>query len=86
MSASDGLLFHLDLEDCLKSSPESKQLWLESVQIAVHNFTVVHKRTPSQGTVTDFFSTVQTAPDQPTSPNDLQLYNNADTAPIPALI
>eukprot|EP00957_Ditylum_brightwellii_P028989 2190379-Ditylum_brightwellii.AAC.1 len=46
---------------------------------------VVHKHKPNKQTVTNFFSTVQTAPDQPTSPNDLQLYNNADTAPIPAL-
>eukprot|EP00957_Ditylum_brightwellii_P045828 3477074-Ditylum_brightwellii.AAC.2 len=85
MSASDRLLFHLDLEDCLKSSPESKQLWLESICIAVHDFTVVHKRKPSQQTVTDFFLTVQTAHNQPTSPNGLHLYNNADTVPIPAL-
>eukprot|EP00957_Ditylum_brightwellii_P084310 6410523-Ditylum_brightwellii.AAC.1 len=85
MSASDHLLFHLDLEDHLKLSPESKQLWLESVRIAVHDFTVVHKRMPSQQTVTNFFSTVQTGPNQPTSPNDLHLYNNANTAPIPAL-
>eukprot|EP00957_Ditylum_brightwellii_P067504 5124939-Ditylum_brightwellii.AAC.1 len=86
MPASDYLLFHLDLEDRLKSSPESKQLWLESVRIAVHDFTVVHKRKPSQRTVINFFSTVQTDPDQPTSPNNLHSYNNADTAPIPALV
>eukprot|EP00957_Ditylum_brightwellii_P134090 10223150-Ditylum_brightwellii.AAC.1 len=66
MSASDCLLFHTDLEDHLKSTPESKQLWLESVCIAVYDFTV-------------------TAPNQPTSPNNLLLYNNADTAPIPDL-
>eukprot|EP00957_Ditylum_brightwellii_P111219 8481249-Ditylum_brightwellii.AAC.1 len=48
MSASDRLLFHLDLEDHMKSSPESKLLWLESVCIAVHDFIVVHKRKPSQ--------------------------------------
>eukprot|EP00957_Ditylum_brightwellii_P161604 12304080-Ditylum_brightwellii.AAC.1 len=86
MTANDCLLFYANLEDHLKSTLESKQMWLESVCIAVHDFTVVHKCTPSQLIVTDFFSTVQTAPNQPTSPNDLLLYNNADTAPIPALV
>eukprot|EP00957_Ditylum_brightwellii_P044575 3380048-Ditylum_brightwellii.AAC.1 len=86
MSASDCLLFHTDLEDCLKSSPESKQLWLESVRITVHDFTMVNKRTPSQQLVTNFFSTVQTALIGPTSPTDMHLFNNADTAPIPALV
>eukprot|EP00957_Ditylum_brightwellii_P064976 4929142-Ditylum_brightwellii.AAC.1 len=38
MLASDRLLFHLDLTKRLKSSPESKRLWLESVKIAVHDF------------------------------------------------
>eukprot|EP00957_Ditylum_brightwellii_P019746 1490769-Ditylum_brightwellii.AAC.1 len=61
MSASDCLLFHTDLKDRFKSSPESKRLWLESVQLAVHNFTVVNKQTPSQRLVTNFFSTAQTA-------------------------
>eukprot|EP00957_Ditylum_brightwellii_P055373 4196422-Ditylum_brightwellii.AAC.1 len=55
MSASDRLLFYTDLEDCLKSSPKSKHLWLESVQIAVHDFTVVDKQTPGQRLVTKKF-------------------------------
>eukprot|EP00957_Ditylum_brightwellii_P000008 385-Ditylum_brightwellii.AAC.1 len=46
MFASDQLLFQLDMKDRLQSSPESKRLWLESIRIAVHNFLVVHKRTP----------------------------------------
>eukprot|EP00957_Ditylum_brightwellii_P030722 2328122-Ditylum_brightwellii.AAC.1 len=66
MSASDCLLFHTDLEDHMKSSPESKRLWLESVHIAFHAFTV-------------------TALNQSTSPDNLLSYNNANTAPIPAL-
>eukprot|EP00957_Ditylum_brightwellii_P004436 336496-Ditylum_brightwellii.AAC.1 len=85
MSASDRLLFHTDLKGGLKSSLESKRLWLESVCIAVHDFTVVNKRTPSQQLVTDFFSTAQTNTIQPTSHTEPHSFANADTTPMPAL-
>eukprot|EP00957_Ditylum_brightwellii_P028111 2122177-Ditylum_brightwellii.AAC.1 len=84
MFASDRLLFHVDLTDWLKSSLEAKQLWLESIRIAVHDFTIVHKRTPSQHIITDFFhSNSQHA--QPKSQKQ-QYWQDADIVPVPALI
>eukprot|EP00957_Ditylum_brightwellii_P038609 2918835-Ditylum_brightwellii.AAC.1 len=46
------------MKDRLQSSSESKQLWLESIRIAVHDFLVVHNCMPSQRAITDFFPTV----------------------------
>eukprot|EP00957_Ditylum_brightwellii_P050231 3809040-Ditylum_brightwellii.AAC.1 len=43
MFTSDRLLFSTPLTEQLQTSHECKQLWLESVQIAVHDFIVVHK-------------------------------------------
>eukprot|EP00957_Ditylum_brightwellii_P192074 14621809-Ditylum_brightwellii.AAC.2 len=60
MSTSNRLLFHMDLTERMKSSPESKWLWLKIVKIAVHDFKVVNKRTPSQCVITDFFSNTST--------------------------
>eukprot|EP00957_Ditylum_brightwellii_P027459 2075706-Ditylum_brightwellii.AAC.1 len=45
----------MPLKDILKSSSEYKRLWVESIKIAVHSFMVVHKRTPLQLAITDFF-------------------------------
>eukprot|EP00957_Ditylum_brightwellii_P035295 2676851-Ditylum_brightwellii.AAC.1 len=45
MFVSDRFLFSIDLAEWLKSSPESKSLWLETVKIAVQDFMVVHKLT-----------------------------------------
>eukprot|EP00957_Ditylum_brightwellii_P138687 10571142-Ditylum_brightwellii.AAC.1 len=45
----------MPLHDRMNYSDESKALWLESVHIAVHNFTIVHKHTPQQWVMTDFF-------------------------------
>eukprot|EP00957_Ditylum_brightwellii_P175685 13377046-Ditylum_brightwellii.AAC.1 len=56
MFASDRLLFSIDLTKWLRSSPESKHLWLEAVKIAIHDFTGVHKCTLSQRVVASFFS------------------------------
>eukprot|EP00957_Ditylum_brightwellii_P174309 13270858-Ditylum_brightwellii.AAC.1 len=56
MFASDCLLFHLDLAEWLKTSQESKRLWWESVKIAAHDFTVIHKCMPCQQVVTEFFT------------------------------
>eukprot|EP00957_Ditylum_brightwellii_P134105 10224079-Ditylum_brightwellii.AAC.1 len=47
----------MTLEDRLKSSVYAKLAWLEAVQIAEHNFTAVHKRQPTQRTITEFFTT-----------------------------
>eukprot|EP00957_Ditylum_brightwellii_P128347 9789085-Ditylum_brightwellii.AAC.1 len=85
MFASDRLLFSIDLTEQLRSSPESKHLWLKAVKIAVHNFTVVHKCTPSQCNVTDFLSS--TASHQSQQPcQDQQHWQDADMAHIPDLI
>eukprot|EP00957_Ditylum_brightwellii_P082938 6305592-Ditylum_brightwellii.AAC.1 len=65
MSTIDRLLFHMDLTERLQSSPESKQLWLESVKIAVHDFKIVNKRTQSQCVITDFFSNISTTTKAP---------------------
>eukprot|EP00957_Ditylum_brightwellii_P063320 4805651-Ditylum_brightwellii.AAC.1 len=84
MSTSDRLLFHMDLTERLKSSPESKRLWLESVKIAVHDFKIVNKRTPSQRWITDFFSNTSTTTQD--TPQEHEQWCNADTAFVPALI
>eukprot|EP00957_Ditylum_brightwellii_P164690 12539328-Ditylum_brightwellii.AAC.1 len=41
MFESDQLLFHMPLADRLQTSHESKALWLQSVSIAIHDFTIV---------------------------------------------
>eukprot|EP00957_Ditylum_brightwellii_P169592 12908173-Ditylum_brightwellii.AAC.1 len=85
MFASDRLLFQLDMKDRLQASSESKQLWLESIRIAVHDFCVVHNRMPSQRAITDFFPTV--TPDSPViNKEDPHEFINNDIANIPALI
>eukprot|EP00957_Ditylum_brightwellii_P060197 4572280-Ditylum_brightwellii.AAC.2 len=85
MFASNQLLFQLDMKDRLQPSHESKRLWLESIQIAVHDFLVVHNRMPSQKAITDFFPTVM--PDNPdTNQEDPHKFINNDIAYIPALI
>eukprot|EP00957_Ditylum_brightwellii_P011622 878190-Ditylum_brightwellii.AAC.1 len=85
MFASDRLLFSINLSKQLGSSPESKRLWLKAVKIAVHDFTVVHKRTLSHRVVTNFFSnTISHQSQQPCQ--DQQHWHDADTAHIPALI
>eukprot|EP00957_Ditylum_brightwellii_P156952 11945201-Ditylum_brightwellii.AAC.1 len=83
MFASDRLLFHLDISERLRSSSESKRLWLESVKIAVHDFKVVHKRTPAQRVMTDFFNRTTT---EQIIPAEQQNWQDTDTTYIPALI
>eukprot|EP00957_Ditylum_brightwellii_P006807 515897-Ditylum_brightwellii.AAC.1 len=84
MSTSDRLLFYMDLTEHLKSSSKSKQLWLESVKIAVHDFTIVNKRMPSQCVITDFFHNTPT--DTQNTPQEQQQWHDADIAYVPALI
>eukprot|EP00957_Ditylum_brightwellii_P196432 14966519-Ditylum_brightwellii.AAC.1 len=45
----------MSLADRLNTSTESKALWLQSVSIAIHDFTVIHERTPCQPTITTYF-------------------------------
>eukprot|EP00957_Ditylum_brightwellii_P075596 5745745-Ditylum_brightwellii.AAC.1 len=44
----------MPLDDRLNTSIELKALWLQSVSIAVHDFTVVHERTLCQPTITTY--------------------------------
>eukprot|EP00957_Ditylum_brightwellii_P042262 3201033-Ditylum_brightwellii.AAC.1 len=50
----------MPLKDMLKSSVYTKLAWLEAVRMAEHDFTAVHKRQPTQRTITDFFTTKDT--------------------------
>eukprot|EP00957_Ditylum_brightwellii_P036143 2738515-Ditylum_brightwellii.AAC.1 len=84
MSTSNRLLFHMDLIERIHSSPKSKQLWLESVKIAVHDFKRVHKHTPSQCVITDFFSNISTTTQG--TPQEHEQWNDVDTAFVPSLI
>eukprot|EP00957_Ditylum_brightwellii_P102794 7833654-Ditylum_brightwellii.AAC.1 len=45
----------MPLPDRLQTSQGSKAMWLRSVNIAVNDFTIIHNRSPSQRTSTDFF-------------------------------
>eukprot|EP00957_Ditylum_brightwellii_P078303 5953528-Ditylum_brightwellii.AAC.1 len=87
MFESDQLLFLLSLADRLQTLHKAKALWLQSVSIAIHDFTVVHERTPCQPTITTFF--------QPTDGGETtsSITNNTvhspvedDTEYMPALI
>eukprot|EP00957_Ditylum_brightwellii_P079429 6040476-Ditylum_brightwellii.AAC.3 len=60
MFVTDQPLFHMPLTDRLHTSTESKALWLRSVPIAIHDFTVVHRRTPCQPTITTYFQSTDT--------------------------
>eukprot|EP00957_Ditylum_brightwellii_P195431 14889994-Ditylum_brightwellii.AAC.1 len=60
MDSFDTSLFKKSLEEQLRSTPQSKLHWLASVDIAVHDFTEVHGRIPTQHTMTLFFSQATT--------------------------
>eukprot|EP00957_Ditylum_brightwellii_P048565 3685314-Ditylum_brightwellii.AAC.1 len=70
MATHDQQLFHKPLADRSKTTPASKKHWLASVQLAVHDFTEVHGRIPTQLTITLYFSK--------TTPTN----SNTTTAPI----
>eukprot|EP00957_Ditylum_brightwellii_P186846 14227964-Ditylum_brightwellii.AAC.1 len=58
MDSLDKTLFKKPLEECLQTTPQSKAHWLASVNIVVHDFTVVHGQTPTQLAITYFFPKV----------------------------
>eukprot|EP00957_Ditylum_brightwellii_P031826 2413167-Ditylum_brightwellii.AAC.1 len=58
----DQLLFHMPLQDRLQCNHDAKAMWLESVNIAVHDFTVTHGQSPSQLIITSFSQQVSQAP------------------------
>eukprot|EP00957_Ditylum_brightwellii_P066006 5005511-Ditylum_brightwellii.AAC.1 len=84
MFACDRLLFTTPLAERLQSTQECKRLWLESVRIAVHDFKIIHHRTPSQRVLTDFFSTNDNTSIRQHPPP--RLNNNDDTAYVPNFI
>eukprot|EP00957_Ditylum_brightwellii_P072353 5499228-Ditylum_brightwellii.AAC.1 len=62
-------------------------MWLNSVRIAVNVFTVIHNRSPSQQTITDFLQ--QQAPEDTTlSTSNVQIMipGDDDSNFMPALI
>ena len=85
MFSTDQLLFHMSLQDRLLTSPTSKAMWLESVKIAVHDFTIIHKRSPCQRTITDFFqrqSTTDLDSDIPLLQVPIPTENDTDFIPV----
>jgi hypothetical protein len=87
MFESDQLLFHMSLADRLQTSHEAKALWLQSVSIAIHDFTVVHERTPCQPTITSFFHPIDgSAPTSSITNNTVPSPAEDDIEYMPALI
>eukprot|EP00957_Ditylum_brightwellii_P155443 11831930-Ditylum_brightwellii.AAC.1 len=82
----DCLLFHKPLRKCLNISHESKVHWLNSTKIVVHIFKVVHKRTPSQRIIPEFFQQQTTIEVKPQDIAQDMVHANSDTEFIPNLI
>eukprot|EP00957_Ditylum_brightwellii_P156776 11932565-Ditylum_brightwellii.AAC.1 len=53
-------------------------MWLGSVNIAVHDFTVTNAHSPSQLAITSFFQQVSQAPQPQTTDINKQITNNAE--------
>eukprot|EP00957_Ditylum_brightwellii_P109130 8325222-Ditylum_brightwellii.AAC.1 len=64
MFQSDCLLFQTTLSEWSELSQEAKWLWLKLVKIAVHEINVIHKCTPDQRVITDFFPEKSNTPSQ----------------------
>jgi hypothetical protein len=56
MFSFDSALFLKPITERKSTTTSSKKLWLEAVNIAVEDFLVVHKRHPTQHTITSYFS------------------------------
>eukprot|EP00957_Ditylum_brightwellii_P210785 15365397-Ditylum_brightwellii.AAC.1 len=56
MSKHGQLLFQRPLQERLSMSASSKLAQLEAVCIAEHNFTDIHKQSPTQQTITEMLS------------------------------
>eukprot|EP00957_Ditylum_brightwellii_P206575 15349062-Ditylum_brightwellii.AAC.2 len=87
---TDQSLFLMTLYDRMNCSDESKALWLQSVHIAVHDFTIVHKLTPQQQVMTDFFQCRRQSEDGDSSQGNGNMTGQGnvvgDTEYIPVLI
>eukprot|EP00957_Ditylum_brightwellii_P113242 8635727-Ditylum_brightwellii.AAC.1 len=87
MFDTDQLLFHMPLATQLNTSTESKTLWLQSLAIAVHDFTVIHERTSCQPTITTYFQPTDALVTTATVTNTTaHSPSEDDTDVIPALI
>ena len=69
VSETDSLLFSKPISELLKMSKPSKQTWLASIQIAVHDFLIIRKQTPTQWAITKFF--IPTPPEITTTSTEL---------------
>jgi hypothetical protein len=58
VSETDSLLFAKPISEILQMSNSSKQAWLASIQIAVRDFIIIKKRTPTQRAITEFFTPI----------------------------
>eukprot|EP00957_Ditylum_brightwellii_P049241 3736509-Ditylum_brightwellii.AAC.1 len=78
MSDTDQLLFHMPLQDQLQCHHDAKAMWLESVNIAVHDFTVTHGGSLSQPTIISFFQHVSQVIQPQTTDIIEQVTNNTE--------
>ena len=78
MAETNQLLFHMPLQDQLQCNHDEKAMWLESVNIAVHDFTVTHGLSPSQSIITSFFQQVSQAPQPQTTDINKEVTTKAE--------
>jgi hypothetical protein len=78
IAKSDSLLFSLSLHERLNTSAAAKLVWLDSVGIAEHDFSIIHRRSPTQRTIPDMFQTIINN-QQLNSQQDHDTFATADT-------
>jgi hypothetical protein len=78
IAKTDSLLFSLPLHERLNTSAAAKLAWLDSVGIAEHDFSITHRRSPTQRTIPDMFQTMINN-QQLNSQQDHNTFANADT-------
>eukprot|EP00957_Ditylum_brightwellii_P077414 5881634-Ditylum_brightwellii.AAC.1 len=66
MFKQDTRLFARDLKEMMMLQSAAKKLWLQAVDIAVHDYKVINKRTSTQRQITQFF----TQPNRENVPQD----------------
>eukprot|EP00957_Ditylum_brightwellii_P118212 9016486-Ditylum_brightwellii.AAC.1 len=77
MFKQDTHLFSRDNKDMMMMHSAAKQLWLQAVDIAVHDYIIIHKCTPTQGQITQYF----THPNKVNVPQDNYQPDKAEHAP-----
>eukprot|EP00957_Ditylum_brightwellii_P074116 5631885-Ditylum_brightwellii.AAC.1 len=87
MFETDQLLFSMPLQDQLDGSQDAKRMWSELVKIAMHDFTTIHKSTPSQRTISSYFtSTTESIVTSPHDNNSQVTNEPGDANYMPTLI